>query len=181
MKTLALPVLLLLPLALAACKRGDSEAHRDPAPPAPTVALPPAQTASASPPASSEPGSALLAAPPPAHIAGTTVALHIVAEDVREVAEIVPWNQRPSDVPRPFYLHPLRDRVLVTFNGTTIYALADGKLTEEDDIRRIACASVPPRRSCLSWPRTSTSCPSSADGPPTCGSAWTGCSRTGRA
>lgn len=133
MKKLALPVL-LLPLALAACKRGESEAHRDPAPPAPSAAPPSAQTASASPPASSEPGSAPLAAPPPAHIAGTTVALHVVAEDVREVAEIVPWNQRPSDVPRPFYLHPLRDRVLVTFNGTTIYALADGKLTEEDDI-----------------------------------------------
>ncbi|WP_437978588.1 hypothetical protein WMF11_19800 [Sorangium sp. So ce295] len=46
----------------------------------------------------------------------------------------MPWNQLPSDVPRPFYLHPLRDRVLVTLKGTSIYALADGKLTEEDGI-----------------------------------------------
>ncbi|WP_437803169.1 hypothetical protein [Sorangium sp. So ce693] len=51
MKKLALPVL-LLPLALAACKRGDSEAHRDPAPPAPAAAPPPAPNASASAPAS---------------------------------------------------------------------------------------------------------------------------------
>ncbi|WP_437282453.1 hypothetical protein WME90_18315 [Sorangium sp. So ce375] len=133
MKKLALP-LLLLSLTHAACKRGDSEVRRDPAPPAPTAEPSPAPNASASAPASSQPASAPVAAPPPAHIADATVALHVVAEDVREVAEIVPWNQLPSDVPRPFYLHPLRDRVLVTFKDTTIYALADGKLTEEDGI-----------------------------------------------
>jgi hypothetical protein len=117
----------VLSVALLACKR-------EPAPAPPPRAEPsaaPVTTATAS-------ASALASAPLPAipaRIGDVTIALHTVARSTIELPgpdDIITYRDNPG--PRPFRIHALRDRMLVTSGGLVIHALEGGKLRPLEEL-----------------------------------------------
>lgn len=118
-------------LSFAACKGGKDDPPKPDIAPPPTTALVVTATATASLSSSAPPAPSAIA---PARISDKTIPLHVVADDTREVPAFQFWTNLPPDLPRPFHIHALRDRMLVTQEGPYVFALEDGKLKQAQEL-----------------------------------------------